>query len=156
MPTHHQITVEAVSTERGLGTSDTSTMQEMFPGSPIHSGDLTAASVLAMGNDLLISEIVNDGGHTFGTFNRDFSGAPVLADVVTGGGGLPGSPYTPAPGSPGPGSMNPADIPTPPADWPPPAGIEYGVGSGQLSPDAESQKISNQTIGDYLFGKSSV
>lgn len=155
MPTHHQTTVEAVSTTRGPGSSDTSTLQQMFPASPIHSGDLTADSVLAMGNDLLISAEVNDGGHTFGTFNRDFSEAPVLADVVTGGGGLPGSPYAPAPGSPGPGSMNPTDIPAPPSNWPGPSGTEYGVGDGLASPAAESQKIAGQTIGDYLFGKSS-
>lgn len=156
MPTHHQITVEAVATERGLGSSDTSTMQGMFPASPIHSGDLTAAGVLAMGNDLLIGPVVNDGGHTFGTFNRDFVDAPVPADVVTGGGGLPGSPYAPAPGSPGPGSMNPADIPVPPTDWPGPSGTEYGSGDGLAAPDVESQKIGAQTIGVYIFGKSSV
>jgi hypothetical protein len=36
MPTHSQITVEAVATERDLGSSDTSTMQASFPSSPIH------------------------------------------------------------------------------------------------------------------------
>jgi hypothetical protein len=109
-----------------------------------------------MGNDLLISAEVNDGGHTFGVFNRDYASAPNLGDVVTGGGGLPGSPYTAAPGSPGPGSMNPADIPVPPADFPPPAGTEYGSGEGGLvSPHDASPTIAQQTIGDYLFGKSS-
>jgi hypothetical protein len=155
MPTHHQMTVEAVSTERGFGSSDTSTLQQMFPASPIHGGVLTAASVLEMGNELLVGTEVNDGGHTFGTFNRDYVDAPVPGDVAVGGGGLPGSPYAPAPGSPGPGSMNPADIPAPPSDWPGPSGTEYGVGNGLASPAVESQKIAGQTIGDYLFGKSS-
>lgn len=154
MPTHHQITVEAVSTEGALGSSDTSTLQAMFPASPIYVGDLTAASVLAMGNDLLISDVVNDGGHTFGIFHRDYVSSPNLADVATGGGGLPGSPYAPAPGSPGPGSMNPADIPPPPSDFPGPSGTEYGVGDGLQSPNVGAQAVSAQTIGDYLFGKS--
>ena len=156
MPTHHQQTVEAIATEGGMGTSDTSVLQEMFPASPIHAGELTNATILAMGNDLLISPEVNDGGHTFGTFNRDYVGAPVMADVVTGGGGLPGSAFTPAPGSPGPGSMNPTDIPAPPSDWPPPAGVEYGSGiGGAVSTDVTSAAIASQTIGDYIFGRSS-
>lgn len=155
MPTHHQITVAPVATEGALGSSDTKTMQEMFPASPLYNGDLTAESVLAMGNDLLISPVVNDGGHTFGTFNRDYSEAPVLADVATGGGGLPGSPYAPAPGSPGPGSMNPSDIPEPPDGFPGDPGTEYGAGSGGLtSPNESSAAIASVTIGDYLFGKS--
>lgn len=156
MPTHDQVTVEAVSTERALGSADTATMQAMFPASPIHSGQITKASVEAQGNELLIGAEVNDGGHTFGVFNRDYANAPNLEDVQTGGGGLPGSPYTPAPGSPGPGSMNPTDIPAPPSDFPAPAGTEYGSGEGGLlSPHNASPNIAAQTIGDYLFGKSS-
>jgi len=156
MPTHKQITVEAVSTEGAKGSSDTATLQSMFPASPIHSGELTDAVVRDQGNTLLIENGVNDGGHTFGTFDRDFGAAPNLEDVNTGGGGLPGSPYAPAPGSPGPGSMNPTDIPEPPEDWPADPGTEYGSGEGgTASPSSTSKSISKQTIGDYLFGKSS-
>lgn len=156
MPTHTQVTVDAVSTVGGLGSADTGTMQEMFPASPIHAGELTAPTVRTMGNELLITDEVNDGGHTFGTFSRDFDGSPDPADVQVGAGGLPGSAHTPAPGSPGPGSTNPADIPAPPAAWPPDPGTEYGVGDGGLlSPAVSAGRISGQTIGDYLFGRSS-
>lgn len=155
MSTYKQVTVEAVATERSLGSSDTATMQEMFPASPIYLGELTDESVRDMGNKLLIGESVNDGGYMFGVFDRDYKNAPNLEDVVTGGGGLPGSPYTPSPGSPGPGSMNPADIPEPPSDWPPDPGTEYGSGEGHVSPSETSKRIAHQTIGDYLFGKSS-
>jgi len=154
MPTHKQITVESVPTEAALGSSGTSVLQEMFPASPIHSGELTDAVVHEMGNDLLVSGDINDGGHTFGTFDRDYGDAPVPGDVATGGGGLPGSPYAPAPGSPGPGSMNPTDIPEPPAGWPADPGTEYGSGDGLAAPHETSKAIASQTIGDYLFGKS--
>ena len=61
MPTHKQITVEAVSTERANGSSDTATMQALFPASPIHAGELTDSVVHDQGNDLLIDNGVNDG-----------------------------------------------------------------------------------------------
>lgn len=156
MPTHHQTTVEAVASQRGAGKSDTSTLQAMFPASPIHSGEMTAASVKASGDELIVGTEVNDGGHTFGVFNRDYVDAPNPADVLTGGGGLPGSAHAPAPGSPGPGSMNPTDIPSPPTNWPGLPGTEYGVGDGLASPASESTKIASQKIGDYVLGRSSV
>ena len=75
--------------------------------------------------------------------NLDYGDAPALADVATGGGGLPGTAYTPAPGSPGPGSFNPADIPAPPADHP-----GQGSGSGsKASPDATSVQVAKQVGG---------
>lgn len=155
MPTHKQITVEAISTTRGLGSADTAALQSSFPASPIYAGTLTADTVLDLGYDLTDGS-VNDGGHTFGTFSLDYRDAPNMADVKTGGGGLPGSPFVPAPGSPGPGSMNPADIPAPPSDFPADPGTEYGSGrDGTTSPSVTSAEISNQTIGSYIFGKSS-
>ena len=155
MPTHKQITVEAISTTRDLGSSDTATLQSSFPASPINAGTLTADIVQAAGQDL-VDGVINDGGHTFGTFSLDYIGAPNMADVKTGGGGLPGSPFVPAPGSPGPGSMNPADIPAPPSDFPADPGTEYGSGrDGTTSPSVTSAEIAGQTIGSYIFGKSS-
>lgn len=155
MPTHKQITVDAISTTRALGSSDTATLQSSFPASPIYAGTLTADTVLDLGYDLT-DGTVNDGGHTFGTFSLDYRDAPNMADVKTGGGGLPGSPFVPAPGSPGPGSMNPADIPAPPSDFPADPGTEYGSGrDGTTSPSVTSAEIANQTIGSYIFGKSS-
>lgn len=73
----------------------------------------------------------------------DYGEAPNLQEVETGGGGLPGSPWTPAPGSPGAGSANPADIPEPPADHP---GQPSGAGR-TTSPDTTSEQIANQVGG---------
>lgn len=50
-----------------------------------------------------------DGNHFgLGQFSREFSGAPDLATVTTGGGGLPATPYIPNPTSPGEGSVSPS------------------------------------------------
>jgi len=155
MPSHQQITVEIVPTTYGSGESDTARLQSMFPASPIYAGDLTYTTVEEMGNNMIAGELVNDGGHTFGLHNRDYDDAPNHDDVATGGGGLPGSSFSPAPGSPGPGSMNPSDIPTPPADWPPDPGTEYGVGNCLANPSDTSEPISQQVIGEYSLGSSS-
>lgn len=138
MPTHRQSTTDAAITTYGKGTSDTATIKAMFPDSPINSGEYSAEAVAALGMSLLQSATVNDGGHTFGTFNRDYADAPEITMFV------------PDPGSPGPGSANPADIPAPPENWPPPAS---GAGSS-ASPSETSVKIASQTIGSLISGKS--
>lgn len=155
MPTGRQRTVDSVATTRGLGSSDSTTMKTMFPASPIFDGSMTRDSVELDGEASLIVGTVNDGGAWFGTFDRDFPGAPDISSVVSGPGGLPGSPYTPNPSSPGPGSVNPADLPAPPANWPPQPGSGYGSGNGHLdNPSTTSDLVSAQTIGDLLSGKS--
>jgi len=79
-----------------------------------------------------------------------------MDDVETGGAGLPASPFVPNPVSPGEGSTDPSDQGEAPADFgsTPSATPFVGVGS-QLSPQASSNAISKQTLGDYGFGKSS-
>lgn len=138
MPTHRQTTTDTVVTTRALGHSDTATTKAMFPDSPINNGEYTAEKVLKLAIDLLQASTVNDGGHTFGTYTRDFSGAPEIKQFV------------PDPGSPGPGSVNPADIPAPPDNWPPPAS---GAGSS-ASPSETSAKIATQTLGGLISGRS--
>lgn len=138
MASHHQILAEVPVTTYGKGTSGTSTIRAMFPASPINSGELTDEGIRELGRELLQSAVVNDGGHTFGKFNRDYSDAPEVTKFV------------PDPGSPGPGSTNPADIPPAPENWPPPPS---GAGSVQ-TPAATSVKIASQTIGSLISGKS--
>ena len=46
---------------------------------------------------------------TVGSFNLDYTNAPNLNNVDTGGGGLPATPFVPNPVSPGEGSVNPSD-----------------------------------------------
>ena len=104
--------------------------------------------------DLVLDGVVNDAGHTFGEFNRDYTGAPDYGDVATGGGGLPASAYVPNPASPGAGSVNPADQPSPPDGFGQDPSDVPGVGVGsQLSPADSSAAQSKHTLGEYIGGK---
>jgi hypothetical protein len=136
-----------------LSTHGTESLQTNFPGSPIHDGSLSKKSVQEMGNELLLGAIVNDGGHTFGEQDRDYTGAPNFDDVKTGGGGLPGTAFSPNTASPGPGSMNAKDMPEPPAPADP--GTEFGSGASAITrkPNEVSAGIAKHTLKDYGLGK---
>jgi len=163
MPTHKQGTVNSATTTKGLGSSSTETTKATYPASPVgvdyalNDNGTNEADIRVNFEKLALEGVVNDGGHTFGEFSLDFTGAPNIRDVETGAGGLPGSPWTPNPVSPGPGSVNPTDMGEPPAGW----GMEpnstpgTGVGS-QLQPDESSaqQATAGSNLGDYGFGKS--
>jgi hypothetical protein len=159
MPSHNQNTVDYVSSDyskgggSALSTHGTESLQKNFPGSPIHDGSLSRESIQEMGNELLLSAVINDGGHTFGEQGRDYSGAPNFDDVKTGGGGLPGSAFTPNTASPGEGSMNATDLPAPP-DQPDP-GTEFGSGAAGIArkPSELSAGIAKHTLKDYGLGK---
>ena len=58
MPTHKQNTVEVPSSNRGNGSSETKNLQDIFPGSPIHSGELTDEVVRDQGQKLLVDGVV--------------------------------------------------------------------------------------------------
>ena len=156
MPTHNQGTVKSSVTEFSLGKTGTNAVATIFGNSPIHSGELTEASVKEQYQNEVLDAEINDGGHTFGTYKTGYVDAPDLSEVPTGYGGLPASPYGPNPMSPGEGSANPADMPEAPGGWAdsqlsnPPFS---GVGS-QLSPKVASEKISGTTLGAYVLGKS--
>jgi len=147
--------VEVPTTTYGNGRSETKDLQDMFPGSPIHSGELTDEVIQEQGNTLLIEGVVNDGGHTFGEFDRDYTDAPNLEDVETGGGGKPGSPYAPNIASP-PEGMNPKDIPEVGAEVTQrrQGGGGPFPGDGLASPNKTSKSIAAQKLGSLIFGKS--
>jgi len=154
MPTHTQGTVEAVTTVRDMGSSDSSNMKAAFPASPIHAGEMTAESIKQQFQDEVIDGSVNDGGHTFGTFSRDYSNAPDLNEVETGGGGLPASPYVPNPVSPGPGSINATDQGEAPDGFGQNPSNVPGTGVGsQLQPKTSSEQQSSGRLGDYVMGR---
>ena len=150
-----QIMVQPPVRVRGNGSSDTANLQALYPGSPVYQGELTDEVATAQYMDQILSGEINDGGHTFGTVDIDYSQAPNLAEVEVGGGGLPGSPYGPNIAVPAEG-QNPADIPA--------AGVaatENARGSGGAfggdgfaSPSDTSAVISRQTIGSLQKGKS--
>lgn len=154
MATHKQLMVEVPVTERAKGKADSASLATAYPASPIHAGEINDQSIKDLAQSLLLDGIVNDGGHTFGEFNRDYVDAPVIADVESGGGGLPGSPYVPNPASPGPGSLNATDIPAPPDGWGTEAGNQFGSGVGsQLEPQAASAAQSTGVLNDFALGK---
>jgi len=159
MPNHKQGTISAVQSSRGSGQADSVTLQAIFPTSPLYEGADQFASPEALREEyqkLVMDGVINDGGHTFGTFNMDFSDSPNLESVKTGGGGLPASPYTPNPASPGPGSMNPTDQPAPPAGFGEKPNSQWGTGVGsQLNPKNSSEAIAAQKIGELAPNRSS-
>jgi len=156
MPTHKQVTVKSVVTNKDKGRHDSKQMSTIFAASPIHTAEMTAESIRQLFQELCLDGNVNDAGHTFGVLNRDYSDAPDYGDVETGGGGLPASAWVPNPSSPGPGSQNPADQVDAPAGYGEKAGDTWGTGVGsQLSPKKSSEAISTHTLGDYGLGKSS-
>ena len=154
MPTHRQGTVNSVVTERGMGTANSANLSGIFTQSPILTKEITDDSLREEYQNTVLDAVINDGGHTFGTFNTGFVDAPDLAEVKTGAGGLPASPHVPNPTSPGPGSMNPTDQPEAPDGFGETANSQYGSGVGSaLGPKASSQKIASQKLGDYVMGK---
>lgn len=169
MPTHRQGTVASVGPAGGggLGSRKDSNLKASFPKSPLYAGDYDMQSVLDIGISAFNGNggkgdkptgttkgVVNDGGHTFGTFDLNYGNAPIMSDVKTGGGGLPSSPYTPNPTSPGPGSVFANDQDPFTGEIPEP-GVEFGSGLGGLVIPAETTKgISTQTIGSYISGRS--
>lgn len=150
-----QLMVQPPVRTRGNGSSDTANLQIMFPGSPVYQGDLTDESATAQYMDQILSGEIDDGGHTFGTVDIDYTGAPDMDEVVVGGGGLPGSPWAPNIAVP-PTGQNPADIPE--------AGVEATTnargsggafqGDGLAQPADTAAAISRQTIGSLQLGKS--
>ena len=154
-----QSMVDTTPTERSLGTVDggstasTAAMQAAYPGSPIYSGKISDSSLLEYYQKLMANTELNDGGHMFGTVNLDYSGAPNLRKVETGGGGLPGTPYIPNVSSPGEGTTDPTKLPDPPKDL----GVNasdgtYGLGGSLTEPSKKSKEIASNKIGSYVMG----
>jgi len=157
MPTHKQGTTNVTITERKLGASATNDLKSVFASSPINKGELSPDQIRDAFQADVLDGVTNDGGHTFGEFNKDYSSAPDYADVPTGGGGLPASAHVPNPTSPGEGEgTNPAAQTSAPDDFGTTPSSTPGTGVGsQLTPKASSEAISGQTLGDYGLGKSS-
>jgi len=155
MATHKQLMVEVPITIRGLGSSDTATVNGCFPASPIHAGEINDQSIKEQAQLLIMDGVVNDAGHTFGEFNRDYGvDAPVIADVDIGAANIP-SPFVPNPTSPGPGSFNDSDKPpAPDADHLVNPGDQWGSGVGStldVKPSSEAQ--STGEYNDFQLGK---
>jgi hypothetical protein len=122
----------------------------------MYTGEMTPETIKTQFQDDVLDAVINDAGHTFGTFDTNFIDAPNLEEVETGAGGLPATPYVPNPSSPGEGSMNATDQPEAPDGYGQNPNSQWGSGVGhQLQPKNSSEKISGQKLGDYVMGKSS-
>ena len=156
MPTHTQGTTQPPVTERGIGKAATNDLKGIFSTSPMYLDEMLPDDVKQQFQDEVLDAVVNDAGHTFGTFDTNYVDAPDLSTVETGGGGLPASPWVPNPASPGAGSVNPTDQPEPPDGYGQVPGSQWGSGVGsELQPSTSAERISSQVLGDYVLGKSS-
>ena len=87
MPTHTQKTVEHLTTVRDMGSADSASLQSSFPGSPIHSGEMTADQSLKSNfkPKLLMAQLMTAGIHSEHLV-ATIDDSPDLAEVKTGGG----------------------------------------------------------------------
>ena len=154
---------------KAKGARKQSNLQSMFPSSPIYLGNMTDEERKKSYQGLSLDGNVNDAsdsagvsvpggpGHGVNSHDRDYSNAPDLSQVETGGGGLPASPYMPNLTSPGPGSLNAADQPEFNGELPDPSNrSNFGTGLGGLvSPSETAKSVSEQsTLEAYISGKS--
>jgi hypothetical protein len=157
MPSHKQLMVNGVpSSLFGSGRSDKPNLQRTFPSSPIYRGELSDSILLAQYRDLVQIGPINDGGHTFGTQDMNYSKSPNLDEVRVGGGGLPGSPFAPNIASPADGADSPQSIPETGVEATETAqgGGAAFVGDGIPSPSNASRVVSSQTLGSLTLGSS--
>lgn len=173
MPSHRQATVVAFGPPGtgGLGHRTDANLKAAFAYSPLYS-EYSETTVLNAGIAALngnggdgdrIPNIgvsvgnINDGGHTFGSYNLNYDnagGPPDQTTVATGGGGLPASGYVPNLSSTVPGDISPSQQPAFAGVLPDP-GVEYGVGLGSLAkPVDTTPNVASQTIGSYIKGRS--
>lgn len=157
MPDQRQIIVTpSAVTPRSKGTRSDVNLRAAFPDSPIYKQEITDIERKKTHQELCRDGIVLNG-NGISSFDRDYTGAPNLEDVQTGGGGLPSTPYTPNLTSPGPGSFNAADQPVYAGDIPDKdLKNQWGVGlGGTTSPSDTSKRLSEQnTLSSYISGRS--
>jgi hypothetical protein len=140
---------------KSKGTSNTSNLIKAFPNSPIHSGEISDSERLAYyQNEVIDKEGITENGVV--NFSMNYSDAPNIDDVESGGGGLPSSPHTPNLTSPGQGSTSAATQPAYEGELKNKDSINnIGTGLGGLvSPDKTSKNIAKFKIGQYISGKS--
>lgn len=157
MPDHRQLVVEVPPSNRDRGRADTAALQAEYPASPIHNGELTDDNIRDQFEMLVIDGVVNDGGHTFGEFNRDYVEAPNLSEVETDSQGRPlSSPYAPSLASPPGGVQDWANQPATPEQTEEAGRASVGPypGDSLASPHETSINVARQTIGSLRKGTS--
>lgn len=145
---------------KSKGTRNEDNLKSSFYASPIHKKEITDKERFETFLKLTKGVIINGNGvNSFDTryTGNDQNPLPDLEDVVTGGGGLPSTPYTPNLTSPGPGSLNAVNQPEYEGEFKSKDNVSnFGSGmNGLTSPSETSQKIAEQTkLGQYIMGRS--
>ncbi len=173
MASHRQATVVAFGPAGtgGMGHRTDANLKAAFKYSPLYN-EYSEATVLNAGiatlngdggpgdsipNIGVTNGVINDGGHTFGSYSLNYNnagGPPDQDTAPTGGGGLPASGYIPNLSSTVPGDISPSQQPVY-AGTLPSAGTEYGVGLGGLAKPVETTpNVASQKIGSYIKGRS--
>ncbi len=157
---HRYYIAQILPRQKGMGSSDTISLQKAFRASPFYDGTYTDEA-LTEAFQYVLTGISNDGGrYGLGDVDMAFGAAPNLADVVVAD-LPPNQPYAPNIASPSALGQNPADIPA--------SGLESTLeakgkgspfpspeGTSAISPSITSRKIADKRIGSLIFGKSYV
>ena len=143
------------------GEANTSALRAAFPGSPIHSGELTENNRVNFFVDNVINGEVEGGNGINGTFfldyhlgNSDEERAPDIANIKEDNSGRDlYSPYMPNPTSPGPGSFDATAKPensTPAPSFEDRQDKQFGVGGfafkSMFNPKSAAERIATQGI----------
>jgi len=158
MPAKRATIVGPIKTEGGLGpiaggsTANIPLLEQSFPQSPIYTELVTDDERINYYQTNVMHAEINDGGHTFGTFNTNFvaNDPPTYSQIEVGGGGLPASPWVPNPVSAP--NADPTQQPDPPSGFgEEPSDTPFmGLGS-QEDPSKTTRKISDVKLGQYLM-----
>lgn len=144
------------------GKSDTASLQKAFPNSPFGELGDSANNVITQ---IFLERVtgLNNFPKEYDVtlfpngVDGNYGDAPNIDEVVTGGEGLPGSPYAPNIASPQPGTVDPKTIPASGAEA---TVAAKGAGSpwqdkdNTNKPDKASRVISSQTLTNIQLGKS--
>lgn len=173
MPSHKQGTVSALPGKnygtgtRSKGSSDTLSLASSFPGSPLNKdnaitddGSSSPSAMATWYQENVLDAVINDGGHTFGEYNTDYSANIPEGEVSNDGGGAPASAFVPNTASPGEGSVNPADQPAAPDSIAQmgPSDVPFnGVGSQLSTSDSSAaqagSKVQALSLGNSPYGE---
>ncbi len=148
--------------ETVVSNSDTNTLRNLFPQSPIYAEELAdgtkftaediksqfKASILK-GSTGTTTDFPEGVNLSYGVDELD------LSLVETGGEGKPASPHVPNPVSPGKGTVDPAKQAAAPEGFGTiRSDVPFSGPGSSLDPKAAGQKITDQDIDDLLLGES--
>lgn len=154
MPTVRHVVVEYPTTVFQAGKSDRAALQAAFPQSPTFTMNDEAVYQSFINPPELQNGIIVGSPDFPEGVNKDFTNAPDLTQVQTGGSGLPGLPYAPNPASANEAFVA-STIPEMPRET-----IErirgaggFGTGDGTASPNVTAARIvanRRRRLGDNL------